>query len=62
MRRVETRRLGSATVEEKDPLGNIIVESTQQLNGINKGNKKVTPKKPTSLGLGEGKQKKIKKV
>ena len=53
MRRVETRRFGSAIVEEKDPLGNIL-ESRQQMSGLNKNKKKVKPKKPTSLSLGKG--------
>ena len=62
IRRVETRRAGRATGEEKDPLGNVMVESIQQLSGLNKSKKKVKPKKPTSLSLGKGRQKKIKKV
>ena len=49
IRRVETRRVGRATGEEKDPLGNVMVESIQQLSGLNKSKKKVKPKKPTSL-------------
>ena len=60
IRRRERKELGGSTMKEIDPLGNVMVESTQQLSGKKKVKRKRKPKKPQSLSRGKAEQKKLK--
>ena len=46
IRRRERKELGGSTMKEIDPLGNVMVESTQQLRGKKKVKRKRKPKAP----------------
>ena len=45
----------------RDPLGNVMVDSAQQLSGLKKIKRKRKPKRPQLLSLGKTEQKKLKK-
>ena len=60
LRRFHARKLEGGR-EEKDPLGNIMVESTQQLSGAKKTRKNPKARKPPSLSLSKDQQKKTKR-
>ena len=60
IRRRERKELGGSTLQETDPLGNVMVDSTQQLSGKKRVKKKRKPKKPQSLSKGKPEQKRLK--
>ena len=60
IRRRERKELGGSTLQETDPLGNVMVDSTQQLSGKKRVKKKRKPKKPQSLSKGKAEQKRLK--
>ena len=60
IRRRDMKELRGSTIKETETLGNVMVESTQQLSGKKKVKRKRKPKKPQSLSRGKAEQKKLK--